>query len=391
MNSSRLQHVSDESLQAYVDGEVSAEQQEWNRMHMETCWTCRTRFEETLSTIGEFVRLREQQMQRRFTSPPDWPDIRAALRENESRVSGQKESRIRSLLPRFRRIGFAVAVLAAAAAALTFMRHPRVEYEPKKQTQAPASEVKPQPTPARPRRLEQSAPAPVASVELRIAAALHGVGADMGDPVDWVTGAKGRYRVDLLGLTPQREAEIRASLAGIPQVEVRSLPTSTRDAATIPSDQPSPSSPIRDPTFEKELVSYTGGRRALEKLTNAALDLSDAVVIRAHALHDLELRFPPEKLRDLTNDEIRVLENIRQDHFRAVRQSTRELRALLLPVFEHLAIKATPAEELDFFHAAQECDLLVNSMLAGAPGPLSDRKIVERLRGCLDRIVETVP
>ena len=70
--------------------------------------------------------------------------------------------------------------------------------------------------PSRPAALPSGNPASI-SEELRVLAALHEIGADLGDPVE-VTRSGGRVLVSGVGVPPQRQHEIHRALDRIPNV-----------------------------------------------------------------------------------------------------------------------------------------------------------------------------
>jgi anti-sigma factor RsiW len=52
------QHIEDEDLLAYLDGELSGEAQQETSQHLERCWDCRTRLAATQSQIESFMQIR---------------------------------------------------------------------------------------------------------------------------------------------------------------------------------------------------------------------------------------------------------------------------------------------------------------------------------------------
>ncbi len=375
MNDSAARHVNDEGLQAFVDGELTAPEQDYVRSHLDTCWTCRTRFEETVDTIGQFVRLREEVLEKRGIGLPEWTDIRPLLAEIP-----RKRSPIPRAL-RFRKLAMALIALTAAALAVTL-----IVIQPSSGDLPPAiapiitKPKEPIPTLAPPpRTAKPRATISDASIELGILAALHGLGADLGEPVEWMRIGPGRFRVEMRGLPAEREAEIRTALEGVEGVSIRSA-----TIARVPLTAETPLS-IAETTphrfkFEEEVLEFAGGRRRMENFTNAVLDGADAVRVRAHAWRRAQLR-----TSGLTGEERLLLQDIRQDYWRGMQENTTQLRALLTPLFERLGVLPERMQG-GLLDTAEQADLLLNSMLAGSPSDFSDEEIVAKLQGSLEHL-----
>jgi len=69
-------HASDEELLLYVDGELKPRQADWVREHLEACWQCRARCEQTKRAICEFVEYRMASLGSHWEGPPGgWPNL----------------------------------------------------------------------------------------------------------------------------------------------------------------------------------------------------------------------------------------------------------------------------------------------------------------------------
>ena len=84
--------------------------------------------------------------------------------------------------------------------------------------------------------------APTISDELRVLAALHKVGADLGDPVEVARGA-GEIVVSGVGIAPERQQEIQQVLSSMPNVVVRFSESAPTDASP---QQPAPENSSRE-------------------------------------------------------------------------------------------------------------------------------------------------
>lgn len=73
-------HASEAELLLYVDGELKPRQAEWVREHLQACWECRGRCEQTERAICEFVEYRRAGLGSHWEGPPGgWPNLGARL------------------------------------------------------------------------------------------------------------------------------------------------------------------------------------------------------------------------------------------------------------------------------------------------------------------------
>ena len=79
-------HPGDEVLLKLLDGELAETAASTYRLHLEACWTCRTRLEELDATIGEYVRYRDTIRQRIPAPPAPWNDLRERLAEYDRAI-----------------------------------------------------------------------------------------------------------------------------------------------------------------------------------------------------------------------------------------------------------------------------------------------------------------
>ena len=69
-----VRHLEDDDLISYLDGELLPEEQERARLHLESCWSCRTRLTTKQTSIENFVRLRQDVLLPRQL-PPSGPTL----------------------------------------------------------------------------------------------------------------------------------------------------------------------------------------------------------------------------------------------------------------------------------------------------------------------------
>ena len=146
-------------------------------------------------------------------------------------------------------------------------------------------------------------PAGVAE-ELQVVAALHQVGADLGDPVE-IARESGQILVSGTGIPPQHQKQIHEALDSMPGVVVR-FSEPGAGAPSGPEGTPPETPALRDsagsapPPFQARLEERLGGRPQFERFSSQLLDGSDAVMSRAYALRRLAQQFPPDVERQLS-------------------------------------------------------------------------------------------
>jgi hypothetical protein len=209
-----------------------------------------------------------------------------------------------------------------------------------------------------------------ASRELEIFSALHRMGADLGEPIE-IRQSGERLLVIGTGLTATRQEQLRAALSLIPRVEVR-----FDEAKANPRlvDTPFDRSGATTAPMQPRLQALLGGRESAEDFINRAIDTSDLMMARLHALRALARAFPLEIERSLGSGDQAVLASLRSDHWVALTQRIAELQRILKPVIppapastmaEPYSNWQTAAESL--FLAGQQFDDSLNASLAG-PG-----------------------
>jgi hypothetical protein len=259
---------------------------------------------------------------------------------------------------------------------------------PESEPAAPATEVANAMPAAAP-----ALPAPGPSEELEALAALHQIGADLGEPVE-LTRSDRALAVTGTGIDPRRQEQVRASLAHLPRVQVR-----FREPRPM-AMQGSPAAPlsvaVRPPVFEADIEKAVGGRVAFEKFTNRALDFGEAAMARAHALRNLALRFPASEESRLSQSDSEVLATLRREHAHALAGSAAELSAMLKPALAALGAAGPAHEEAalpeswqeaagQVFTVTQQADRLLSVLLAGANTTLAPAEVPQQLAAALRR------
>ena len=222
-------------------------------------------------------------------------------------------------------------------------------------------------------------PAGVAE-ELQVVAALHQMGADLGDPVE-IARESGQILVSGTGIPPQHQKQIHEALDSIPGVVVRfTEPGGVPSGPGAPPAEPA----VRDsagsapPPFQARLEERLGGRPQYERFSSQLLDESDAAMARAYALRRLAQQFPPDVERQLSMEDRHTLGNLWRDHLAAFAKESGQMEAALTPLLRSLGgtvarldVRTEPAawqpatEEL--VGAARRVETLLAVLLGMAP------------------------
>jgi len=198
-------------------------------------------------------------------------------------------------------------------------------------------------------------PAGVAE-ELQVVAALHQVGADLGDPVE-ITRQSGQILVSGTGIPPQHQKQIHAALDSVPGVVVRFQEPGTGSAPSGPEGAPPETPALREsagsapPPFQARLEERLGGRPQFERFSSQLLDGSDAVMSRAYALRRLAQQFPPDVERQLSAGDRRVLRDLGREHVAALARQSGGMDAALSRTLAALG-GAAPTGEIRLESAA---------------------------------------
>jgi hypothetical protein len=376
MNRFYSRHLDEGELLQYVDHELSRRRQASARDHVHTCWKCQSQMSDLQTAIAEYMHYQERIAELDAEQDTgEWPDLR-------QRIDREREDRVRPALSFAKMARYAYAALATAALGLAGVLATRWVRPVPPPPPAPPTISRPhvterggpvvEPPPAVPNvkpvpRAATESPSPRATVQLELAAvaALHRLSADLGEPIQVETGADGQVALVGRGLSPQRQQEIAAALAQVREVGLR-------------FEQPVPSAPAppggveftaRPAPLHAALERLLGGRSAAEALTNSLLDESEEMMARAHALHNLQARFPVARQDELDEQGRATLRQIEADHRAAWRNHVAHILQLLRPVRKGLGPgdgSGVPAESADLFASSRRLDHALNIAFAGA-------------------------
>lgn len=235
------------------------------------------------------------------------------------------------------------------------------------------------------RRAEPSRPAAVpsgssASIsdELRVLAALHEIGADLGDPVE-VKLADGRVEVSGVGLPPARQREIENKLGGLPGVSVQFGTPETAQA--IPQATAPDAAPVEAPKatrLQTRVEKQLGGRVEMERFSSQVMDWTEAAMSCAYALRALAQRFPASAEAGMAATDRQALDDLARDHAANFSARVDSLHRALAPVLVSLGgvapAQARPATHSGWQPAAEDAvragrrvEMLLSQLFGMAP------------------------
>jgi Putative zinc-finger len=245
-----------------------------------------------------------------------------------------------------------------------------------------------------PSRPDAFAPRPSASVstELQVLSALHGVEADLGDPIE-VSLANGKVLVTGVGVPASRQKKIQSALLNMPLVEVQfealqpvAVPS---EAALNGAGGTANPRPVIQARVEKQL----GGPAQFERFSAQIVDSLDDATKRVHALSNLAQKFPASSEAQLNAQDRDILTNLSREHTAVLSRKVSTLENLLLPTLSSLGGTAVsnhaaahtawqPAVE-DLNHTSMRVDKLVNIMLGMTPSEGSTASLPTELISAL--------
>ena len=185
--------------------------------------------------------------------------------------------------------------------------------------------------PHAPEALGTAEPSPL-SEQLQVFAALHQVGADLGDPID--VNRQGRdVVVSGTGVPHQHQQQLHTLLDRLPHVVVRfndpSLPASNppaQEPATRDAAGP------EEPKYPARLEARLGGRPQFERFSGQILDWTDSAMTRVYALHRLAQQFPPDAEAEMRPEERRTLRSLGSEHAAALAKELQKIARTVNPV-----------------------------------------------------------
>jgi hypothetical protein len=210
------------------------------------------------------------------------------------------------------------------------------------------------------------------SQQLRAAAALHTIEADLAEPIE-VQCESGGLVVTAIGLPAARQRQLLDALSPVPGVDLRF--EEPRARTTSPASSGPETGAVLASQLLTQLEVSLGGRAPLEQFVDRALDTSDSILTRAHALRSLADRFPAEAEAALSSQDQQVLHSMAAEHLRVLMGRLAEVQSQLAAGFPAVAspprdVVVAPASWQVTVHAlfaaAKGLDELLNALLAPA-------------------------
>jgi hypothetical protein len=226
--------------------------------------------------------------------------------------------------------------------------------------------------------------------ELRAVAALHQLGADLGDPVE-VAREGGRVIVRGAGLSPVLERQIREAFVSLPDVELRfpqpgsdgSPPATSTKAETLPRGAGAiPGGPV-PPATQNRLEQQLGGHAQFEVFSSQLLEHQEAAMARIYALRRLSLEFPADSESQLSAGDQRMLYDLGGEHAQALSRELAAIQRVAMPVLGSASAAAAPSVPAaaitwqgaaeDLLVLGRQLDSLIAAWIgASAPEPKSE-------------------
>jgi hypothetical protein len=383
-----LRHPEADLLLPYLDGELPARKARQVRKHVQACWQCRTELEELRKTVGDCIHYRAQLRETSLSDPPrPW----AGLSTGFDRIDADLERGSRFGRPTARWTVWTVCSAALVAATITLhpWDHPaggEAGPQPQAQLIAPKPEIAPPPDVSAPApsgamhrqsRTPRSEPAPVDTSladELRAVAALHQLGADLGDPVEVARQGR-RVVVRGTGVSAARQQEIRQALVSLPNIDLE-FPQAQSNTEPAPAEPaPAAQSPSPPSPFETRLEAQLGGHGQFENFSSQLLDHQEAAMARIYALRRLATEFAPGSEAQLSAANQQLLRDLARQHIEAMTRELAAINRIAAPVFGPVpsvdsgqpAPPAWQAAAENVFASGRQLDSLMAGLLGLAP------------------------
>jgi len=207
------------------------------------------------------------------------------------------------------------------------------------------------------------------SEELQVVAALHQLGADLGDPLE-ISREGRQVLVSGVGIPPQRQQQIHGLLDRLPHVVVRfddpAFPAGATPVQSEPAarDAAGPEKSAYPARIEERL----GGRPQFERFSSSVLDWTDSAMTRAYALRRLAQQFSAAAEDQMTAGDRRTLRKLGREHLAAFNQDAQRVANTVKPVLSGMGPGTAQLEaraEATTWQSASE-DLLTSARRAEA-------------------------
>jgi hypothetical protein len=175
---------------------------------------------------------------------------------------------------------------------------------------------------------------PTAGDEVNVIAALHSIGADLGEPIE-IERNSAIIVVRVSGLDENRREQIGKALSGLSYAVLEFEPAGTNESKPAAAAKPTASDEKNNPLIG-DLVKHPGGGVSLSDLRDQLIDDTDRAAQRAFALRGLARRFPPDVTPQLSPADTATLAGIVRDHAGGLTRSIEEVRRILGSIVPNL-------------------------------------------------------
>lgn len=381
---SRQTHFDERDLLLYCDGELSPSLAARVRIHLETCGECEARLEETEHSLDAWDAYRREMLDALPPPPRPWANLYREFDGVEVQ-RGFGTRMVDVVRRRARWLAGGAAVVCAAAFLYTTrptMPTPVARVAVRRAAASPA--VAQRPEPARPAAREIRGATP--DDEVRVIAALHGIGADLGDPVDVVREPE-QVVVRGVGLDAARAEQLRAALAGMSDVALRLSP------AAGPGEHAARARDVIGSAARPAIASRFASPAAFEEYADQVLAKSDAIMARAHAVRSLAARFPPTVEVQLTTESKTLLRVMVEQHMAALRAQVAQIDDQLRTVLPDRGDVSAPQEQQNWqarserlFGECKALDRLLGAVFAGVKDDADGTSAAAQLTEALARL-----
>ena len=165
--------------------------------------------------------------------------------------------------------------------------------------------------------------------ELRVMAALHRIGADLGEPIE-VRREGPNVLVNVTGVDVRRQEELRSALSAIPLARLRFGNFARRESGEM-ERRPAPQVDTANPLLA-ELQAVSPDAIPSTELGDRLTENSEHLIEHLYALRALARRFPAAIATELTSADAATLRGIILDHAAAIASSTAAIKRLLAPI-----------------------------------------------------------
>jgi hypothetical protein len=224
--------------------------------------------------------------------------------------------------------------------------------------------------------------------ELKVFATLHGLKADLGEPVT-VTRSNQAVQVGVWQLPPERQDKLRAAFADQPGVQVELtaprilLKNSMIARATVPAPV-SNGTPIHIDVEsggdDQRLLKFFGTPEREQDFTKEAIGTSTAILSHLYALRNLQGQFPLDKDVSLAPEEQTQLHMLVQDHATAISTNLDSLARQLGPLDANFSVTPCTSSvapvavswqggSLEALETARVVDHLLRALLTTSQAP----------------------